>query len=147
MDRKRVVFAADDENECVRQVRSFLQEHHRLVDLDAAASWPQMAHGLASTVAAGDADLGVVMCWTGTGTAIAANKVRGVRAAQASDAWTARGARLWNDANVLALSLKRTAPDVALECVRAFLEVEDVDDAERDAIDELKALDTDDDQR
>ena len=84
---------------------------------------------------------GVVMCWTGTGTAIAANKVRGVRAAQASDAWTARNARRWNDANVLALSSRRLAPDIAVECVRAFLETSDVDPDEQARIDELAALD------
>ena len=81
------------------------------------------------------------MCWTGTGTAIAANKVRGVRAAQASDAWTARNARRWNDANVLALSSRRLAPDIAVECVKAFLETSDVDPDEQVRIDELAALD------
>jgi ribose 5-phosphate isomerase B len=63
----------------------------------------------------------VVMCWTGTGTAIAANKVPGVRAALAWEPWIAKGARLWNDANVLAMSLKRLAPDVAVEVLHAFL--------------------------
>jgi ribose 5-phosphate isomerase B len=81
-------------------------------------------------VVAGEADLGVVMCWTGTGTAIAANKIPGVRAALAWDPWIARGARLWNDANVLALSLKRLAPDVAVEVVQAFLDTTEPDPAE-----------------
>lgn len=76
---------------------------------------------VAEAVAAGDADFGVLMCWTGTGTAIAANKVAGVRAAQAGDPWIAANARRWNDANVLTLSLKRTAPEVAGECVNTFL--------------------------
>lgn len=57
----------------------------------------------------------------GGGTAIAANKVPGVRAALAWDVWIAEGARKWNDANVLALSLKRLAPDVAVEITKAFL--------------------------
>jgi len=69
----------------------------------------------------------VVMCWTGTGTAIAANKVPGVRAALAWDPWIARGARRWNDANVLAMSLKRLAPDVAVEVLHAFLDTPDPD--------------------
>jgi ribose 5-phosphate isomerase B len=141
MDRKRVAFAADDHNECVEQVRAFLDEHHDLVEVTSYETWPSMASALATTVAEGGADLGVVMCWTGTGTAIAANKVHGVRAAQAADAWTATGARRWNDANVLALSLKRLAPDVAVECVRAFVDTTAIDPDERDAIDELKALD------
>jgi ribose 5-phosphate isomerase B len=72
-------------------------------------------------VAAGDADRGVVCCWTGTGVSIAANKVSGVRAALCTDAETARGARRWNDANVLALGLRLTSPTVAEEMVDAFL--------------------------
>jgi ribose 5-phosphate isomerase B len=80
------------------------------------------------------------MCWTGTGTAIAANKVAGVRAAQAWEPWIARNARRWNDANVLALSSRRLAPDVAVECVQAFLE-SDLDPDEKVRVDELRALD------
>jgi ribose 5-phosphate isomerase B len=137
----RVVFAADDRNECVDAVRAFVDEHYELVTLPGGSPWPEMAAALGRVVSAGDADLGVVMCWTGTGTAIAANTVPGVRAAQASEAWIARGARRWNDANVLAMSLKRTAPDVAVECVRAFVETTEVDDDERERIAELKRLD------
>jgi ribose 5-phosphate isomerase B len=74
------------------------------------------------------------MCWTGTGTAIAANKVPGVRAALAWEPWIAKGARLWNDANVLAMSLKRLAPDVAVEVVTAFLETGEPDESEAENI-------------
>ena len=63
---------------------------------------------------------GVVCCWTGTGVSIAANKVDGVRAALCVDAETARGARRWNDANVLAVSLRLTTPAVAEELLEAF---------------------------
>lgn len=80
------------------------------------------------------------MCWTGTGTAIAANKVEGVRAAQASDPWVAANARRWNDANVLTLSLKRTAPDVAVECVNAFLDVVEPDSDEAENIGKLDGM-------
>jgi ribose 5-phosphate isomerase B len=66
-----------------------------------------------------------------------------VRAAQAADAWTARGARLWNDANVLALSLKRLAPDVAVECVDAFLDASEPDPDEASAIALLRSIDDD----
>ncbi len=89
--------------------------------VDPAAPWPLMAKSVAELVSAGRCELGVVMCWTGTGSAIAANKVPGIRAAQASEAWIATGARRWNDANVLALSSMRIAPMVAVECVSAFL--------------------------
>jgi ribose 5-phosphate isomerase B len=80
------------------------------------------------------------MCWTGTGTSIAANKVPGVRAALAWEPWIAKGARLWNDANVLALSLKRLAPDVAVECVQAFLREEHEDPDESANIDLIRNL-------
>jgi ribose 5-phosphate isomerase B len=92
-------------------------------------------------VVSGDADYGVVMCWTGTGTAIAANKVPGVRAALAWEPWIAKGARLWNDANVLALSLKRLAPAVAVEVVEAFLDTAGPDPDEAANIARLEALD------
>jgi ribose 5-phosphate isomerase B len=138
----RVAFAADDDNECVEAVRAFIAARCALVPGDGDADGPGLAHRRGPLVAArGEADLGVVMCWTGTGTAIAANKVRGVRAAQASDAWIARNARRWNDANVLALSSRRLPPDVAVECVEAFIGTVDVDPDEQDRIDELTALD------
>jgi ribose 5-phosphate isomerase B len=71
--------------------------------------WAWSSEAAARDVAEGRADQGVVCCWTGTGASIAANKVRGARAALCADAETARGARRWNDANVLALSLRTTS--------------------------------------
>jgi ribose 5-phosphate isomerase B len=71
--------------------------------------WAWASEAAAREVAAGQADQAVVACWTGTGASIAANKVRGVRAALCGDAQTAEGARRWNDANVLALSLRATS--------------------------------------
>ncbi len=71
--------------------------------------WAWASEAVARDVAAGRAEQGIVCCWTGTGAAIAANKVDGVRAALCSDAQTAQGARRWNDANVLALSLRTTS--------------------------------------
>lgn len=119
----RVAFGCDDENETTRAVvQALIDDGHDVVRPD-APSWPDLGRAVGSAVVEGRADLGVVMCWTGTGTAIAANKVPGVRAAPAWDPWIATGARLWNDANVLALSLKRLAPDVAVEVLRAFLAV------------------------
>jgi ribose 5-phosphate isomerase B len=135
----RVVFGADDENECTRAVVGHLRGVAELRVLS-GTSWPEFARDAGRAVAAGQADFGVVMCWTGTGTSIAANKVPGVRAALAWEPWIARNARLWNDANVLALSLKRLAPDVAVECVRAFLEVEAEDPDESASIDLIRGL-------
>jgi ribose 5-phosphate isomerase B len=71
--------------------------------------WAWASEAAARDVAEGRADQGIVACWTGTGASIAANKVAGIRAALCGDAETARGARRWNDANVLALSLRTTS--------------------------------------
>lgn len=93
-----------------------------------------MGRGVGEAVAHGRADRGIVCCWTGTGVSIAANKVRGVRAALCVDAATATGARRWNDANVVALGLRLTSRAVAEEVVDAFLGDTEVDADERDAI-------------
>jgi ribose 5-phosphate isomerase B len=71
--------------------------------------WAWASEAAARDVAEGRAEQAIVCCWTGTGASIAANKVLGVRAALCADAGTADGARRWNDANVLALSLRSTA--------------------------------------
>ena len=91
--------------------------------------WASIGHAVGEAVAGGRADIGIVCCWTGTGISIAANKIRGVRAALCGDAITAQGARRWNDANVLALSLRATSPAVGLEILAAFLAAEASTDA------------------
>lgn len=83
--------------------------------------WVASSAAAARRVAEGAADAAVVMCWSGTGASIAANKVPGVRAALCTDAPTARMAREYNHANVLALSMRLTAPPVADEILEAFL--------------------------
>lgn len=84
------------------------------------AEWAEIAAHVGRAVAAGEAAWGVVLCWSGTGASIAANKIPGVRAALCTDAETARLARKYNHANVLALSMRLTAVPVAEEIVRAF---------------------------
>ena len=71
--------------------------------------WAWASEAAARDVADGRAEQAIVACWTGTGASIAANKVPGIRAALCGDAPTADGARRWNDANVLALSLRATS--------------------------------------
>jgi ribose 5-phosphate isomerase B len=83
--------------------------------------WAWCAEAAARDVAAGRAEQGVVCCWTGTGASIAANKVPGIRAALCADAQTAAGARRWNDANVLALSLRTTSRAELAEILDAWL--------------------------
>jgi ribose 5-phosphate isomerase B len=84
--------------------------------------WAWASEAAAREVADGRADQAVVCCWTGTGASIAANKVGGVRAALCADAETARGARRWNDANVLALSLRTTSEALLAEILDAWFE-------------------------
>jgi len=120
----RIAYGADDRNATTAAVVEYLTARgHEVVDATTDEHWPEIGAAVGRAVVSGAADLGVVLCWTGTGTAIAANKVPGVRAALAWDPWIARGARRWNDANVLAMSLKRLAPDVAVEVLAAFLDV------------------------
>lgn len=88
------------------------------------AEWAEVGRRVGETVAAGAADTGVLFCWTGTGASIAANKVAGVRAALCTDAETAAGARRWNDANVLVMSLRLTSPTVAHEMLDAWFTTE-----------------------
>ena len=90
--------------------------------------WAASARAAAQAVAGGSCAFGIVCCWTGTGASIAANKVPGVRAALCGDAETAAGARRWNDANVLALSIRATSLPVALEVLAAFLREAPTDD-------------------
>jgi len=84
------------------------------------ALWAQVAVEVAEKVAAGNYDQAVLFCWTGTGISLAANKVRGIRAALCHDAETASGARKWNDANILAMSLRAVSEQVAKEILEAW---------------------------
>ena len=84
--------------------------------------WAAVGEAVGRAVAGGECELGVALCWTGTGVSIAANKVPGVRAALCTDAETARMARRYNHANVLALSMRATAEPVGREIVAAFLD-------------------------
>jgi len=121
----RIAFGSDERTHLTDVlVESLRQRGHEVVLYGPLAGeplpWPGVAQAVAEAVASGDADEGVLCCWTGTGVSIAANKVPGVRAALCDDAETARGARLWNDANVLCLSLRRTSEVIAGEILDAW---------------------------
>jgi ribose 5-phosphate isomerase B len=103
---------------------------HEVIVMGEGIAWPDVGRAVGEAVSSGRADRGVVCCWTGTGVSIAANKVTGVRAALCTDAETARGARRWNDANVLAFGLRLTSSEVAKEMLTAFFGT-DVDESER----------------
>jgi ribose 5-phosphate isomerase B len=118
----RVALGTDEHTELTEFLASDLSRRGYDVDVVAdPARWPDAGRAVGEAVASGRAERGVVCCWTGTGVAMAANKVPGARAALCADAETARGARRWNDANVLALSLRLTSPAVAAELLDAFL--------------------------
>src|SRR5689334_7065812 len=91
--------------------------------------WAWASEAAARDVADGRAEQGIVCCWTGTGASIAANKVHVVRAALCGDAETARGARKWNDANVLALSLRTTSEPLLEEILDAWFDAAPSDDS------------------
>jgi ribose 5-phosphate isomerase B len=93
---------------------------HGALEPEERDDWAWASEAAARDVAEGRADQAIVACWTGTGCSIAANKVPGIRAALAVDAETADGARKWNDANVLALSLRATSQAVLGEILDAW---------------------------
>jgi ribose 5-phosphate isomerase B len=111
----RIAVAADERTGIADAVVSELRKRGHDVVTHGALSeaerddWAWASEAAARDVAEGRAEQAVVCCWTGTGASIAANKVEGIRAALCGDAPTAQGARKWNDANVLALSLRATS--------------------------------------
>jgi ribose 5-phosphate isomerase B len=118
----RIAFGTDERTEVTDRIKRTLTDWgHEVVVVGEDEPWPDVGRGVGEAVAGGDAERGVVCCWTGTGVSMAANKVPGVRAALCTDPETAAGARKWNDANVLALGLRLTSPALADEMLGAFL--------------------------
>ena len=132
----RIAVAADERTGVAERVVEELRRRgHEPIPHGALADgerddWAWASEAAARDVAGGAADQGIVCCWTGTGASIAANKVPGVRAALCADAETARGARRWNDANVLALSLRTTSEAVLEEVLDAWFEGRPSEDAD-----------------
>ena len=104
--------------------------------------WPVVTRQAVKRIEDGQADEAIVLCWTGTGCSIVANKVPGIRAALCGDAETARGARIWNHANVLALSLRATSEALLREILDKWFETPPGDDAwNREQIRRVRAMD------
>lgn len=137
----RIVLAADDSSPTVEAVKAALTE--RGVDLEVLPKmpWPEAARDVGEAVASGKAEMGVLFCWTGTGTSMMANKIPGVRAALCWEPWIATGARKWNDANVLVMSLKRTTPKDAVAILDAWMGVSAPDPEEIDNIEKVNSYD------
>ena len=148
IQRMKLAIGSDEKTYVTDAVIAELQKRGHEVELfgplrGEALNWTQVAQTFAERVAQHDADEGILFCWTGTGVSLAANKVPTIRAALCHDAETARGARLWNRANVLCMSLRTTSEIVAREILDAWfktpfgtdpsdvLAVEQVSDIER----------------
>lgn len=114
-----------------------------IAENDPDGDWPLSTRNAAAAVTRGEAHEAIVCCWTGTGASIAANKVAGIRAALCGDPETAKGARTWNHANVLVLSLRSTSEAIAKEILDTWYatpysddewnrkQIERIDDADR----------------
>lgn len=144
---KRVIVGSDDIYPIVNTVIKYLVEKgFEVVSVGAAKSnksepWPIVGYKVGKAVASGEVDWGIAICYTGTGVSIAANKVRGVRAALCNDPGTARGARLWNDANVLVMSGRLVSEYLAKEILDAWISTIEIDESEAKNIEMLKNLD------
>jgi ribose 5-phosphate isomerase B len=141
----KISVASDERTHLTEAVVEELRRRGHRVELLGAligdnVGWSEAAHQVAGRVAGGQADQGILFCWTGTGVCMAANKVSGVRAALCTDVESARGARAWNDANVLCLSLRGTSEAVAREMLDAWFSAQ-VDESERENIERVQALD------
>jgi ribose 5-phosphate isomerase B len=139
----KVVVGSDEKTGLTDAVRDELaQRGHEVVlvgpPADEPIEWAEVGQRVGEAVAKGEADTGVLFCWTGTGASIAANKVPGVRAALCTDAATAAGARKWNDANVLVMGLRLTSAEVARELLDAWFTT-DADPAEAGNIARLES--------
>ena len=122
----RIALAADEQAGIAAALIDELRDRghepilHGALSADERSDWAWASEAAARDVAEGRAEQAVVACWTGTGASIAANKVAGIRAALCTDAPTASGARRWNDANVLALSLRGTSEAELKEILDAW---------------------------
>ena len=121
----RLSFGADERNPVVDQVLQYLKKQSYEVvwygpEGNGTVPWPEVARNVAEDVDLSRSDEGILLYWTGTGVSIAANKVQGIRAALCVDADTARDACLWNNANVLCLSVRLASEAVALEIIKTW---------------------------
>lgn len=122
----RVAVASDESNSVTDFVVKYLKERGHSVSRMGSlrrkgVEWVDSSRELGEAVSSGKADEGILFCWTGTGASIAANKIPGIRAALCVDSEEAKGARRWNHANVLVMSLRLTSQALAKEILDAWL--------------------------
>lgn len=124
----RIAFCSDEPTPVHEIIRAFLEAlGHEVVAFGSVKtgreeSWAAVAEEAALAVASGDCEEGIFCCWTGTGISITANKVGGIRAALCGDPGTARGARVWNHANIICLSNRTLSGDMAQEILTAWFD-------------------------
>ena len=143
----KINVSSDEYGPLVRMILDDLKERGHTVQYygpgegEDSADWPETTTAAVRPVARGEVEEAIVICWTGTGASIAANKVKGIRAALCQDAATARGARIWNHANVLALSMRATALPIAREILDEWFQTNfSMDDWNKTQIDRIRAL-------
>jgi ribose 5-phosphate isomerase B len=121
----KIAVGSDERTHLTDSVIEWLRKHDHDLTLHGplvgqVVPWPEVGQTVAEDVAQGRAEEGILFCWTGTGVSITANKVPGIRAALCDDPETAAGARKWNNANVICLSLRRTSEARATEILDAW---------------------------
>jgi ribose 5-phosphate isomerase B len=143
----KIAVAADERTGIAEVILDELRDRghepipHGALNDDERDDWAWASEAAARDVAEGRAEQAIVCCWTGTGASIAANKVEGIRAALCLDAQTADGARKWNDANALAISLRTTSRAELREILDAWLAGEPSDeDSDRANVEHLSEI-------
>ncbi len=142
----KIAVGSDEKNALTDEVIQELRKRNMEVELfgplaDKNVQWAEVAEQVAERVSQKKCDQGILFCSTGTGVSIAANKVPGIRAALCTDSKTAAGARMWNDANILAMSLRLISPDVAREILDAWFRSE-ADSSERENIEKVAGIES-----
>lgn len=137
----RIALGSDEDTQLSQHIVKSLQNRGHLVTTVGPLSgqrlqWAAIGRQIAQAVVDERVDMGVCLCWTGTGIAMAANRISGARAALCTDSQTATGARKWNDANILVLSNRIISPAVADEILDAWFATQ-VDPTEVANINEL----------
>ncbi|WP_298773498.1 RpiB/LacA/LacB family sugar-phosphate isomerase [uncultured Shewanella sp.] len=130
----KIALSSDEHVPLVDFISSYLKKQGHEIGYfgpqegEKAADWPDVTQKAAQQVATQQVDYGICLCWTGTGASIAANKVKGIRAALCHDSETAKGARKWNHANVLVLSIRNTSMPIAEEILKTWFSTPVSDD-------------------
>ena len=130
ISRDTIAIASDHAGYSLKEAlkAELVASDHRVLDLGTdgtdSVDYPDFGHAMGRAIENGEASRGVLVCGTGIGISMAANRHRGVRAAVCHDTTTARLSRAHNDANVLALGARIVGPEVAIDCLKVFLESE-----------------------